>query len=212
MNRSYCSECRQYVKPEKRFSWLAFILLLGIFYLPYYWFIKTPQCPHCGSGFGAMGKDRVKVVNNFSDAAPGEVFRLKDDNPNVLRFQPERPEDYTPYGKAIGSGEPVAGTSHREETVRAFIEGRNRSLEVEYAPTEKFPEAIKVFGVWDDVKGTHRQHIGYVNAETAKEIHEKYKDLPIATELRTIYKPTQKKSPGIRMFLLRAKYPGRFEK
>jgi len=48
MDMKWCPSCEKNVTPRKRFSWLAFILLAGIFYLPYYWFIKNPQCPHCG--------------------------------------------------------------------------------------------------------------------------------------------------------------------
>jgi len=48
MDMKWCPSCENNVTPKKQFSWLALILLAGIFYLPYYWFIKKPQCPCCG--------------------------------------------------------------------------------------------------------------------------------------------------------------------
>lgn len=158
-------------------------------------------------------KEKVKVVDSFKDALPNEVFRLKEDSPNVLRFQPERQKEYTLYGQGIGSGEPVKGTSYREETCLKFIKGKNRKLEAEYASAEEeFPGAIKIMGIWEDKDGEHREHIGYADKEISKEIHEKYDNLPIDAELRTIYLPEKGKNLGIRMFLLRAKNPKRFEK
>lgn len=43
----WCVLCGRNVVPRKRFNWVAFILLLGIFYLPFYW-LQRPHCPICG--------------------------------------------------------------------------------------------------------------------------------------------------------------------
>jgi rRNA maturation endonuclease Nob1 len=50
MSKRFCTSCNQNVKGAKRkFSWFAFIICLGIFYLPYHWFIKRKIfCPMCG--------------------------------------------------------------------------------------------------------------------------------------------------------------------
>lgn len=47
----YCPNCKQMVRPVKSgFSWGVFLLCLGIFYLPYHWWIKPRKyCPICGS-------------------------------------------------------------------------------------------------------------------------------------------------------------------
>jgi len=45
----WCPFCKQWVKPAKKFSWLAFIVLLGVFYLPYFLLLKRKECPLCGS-------------------------------------------------------------------------------------------------------------------------------------------------------------------
>lgn len=157
-------------------------------------------------------RERIRVVDRFSDVEEGELFRLRTDSMGTIRFQPPRPEGFTLYGKGIGSGEPVMGTSHRPEAVTGFVWGGNRRLEVEYAPSDEFPEAIAVFGLWDDARGSHREHIGYVEAATAKEIHRTYNNLPLATELRTVYLPVGGKQAGVRMWLLRAKNPTQYLK
>jgi sarcosine oxidase delta subunit len=45
----YCPYCKRMVKPVKKFSWLAFFLCLGVFYLPYYFLFKRKECPFCGA-------------------------------------------------------------------------------------------------------------------------------------------------------------------
>ena len=160
----------------------------------------------------ASSSEPVKILDKFAEAQEGDIFRLDRDDSNVVRFRQTRPGGFTPYCGGLGSGEAVKGTSHRQPAVLAFIYGKNRRLEVEYAPTEEFPEAIAVFGLWDDATGSHREHVGYVEAYIAKEIHEQYVGLPLAAELLTIFLPQGEKQAGIRMFLLRATKPARFLK
>ena len=48
----WCNLCNRNVISQKKFNWLAFIFLAGIFYLPYYW-LKREKCPICsGDNFG----------------------------------------------------------------------------------------------------------------------------------------------------------------
>lgn len=47
MRARYCVLCERNVVPQKRFNWIMFILLFGIFYLPIYW-LARPHCPICG--------------------------------------------------------------------------------------------------------------------------------------------------------------------
>lgn len=44
----YCPDCKRNITPEKKFNWLAFIFLAGVFYLPVYW-LKKKKCPICGN-------------------------------------------------------------------------------------------------------------------------------------------------------------------
>jgi len=48
----WCNLCNRNVVPQKKFNWLVFIFLCGIFYLPVYWLQKL-KCPICGgTNFG----------------------------------------------------------------------------------------------------------------------------------------------------------------
>lgn len=49
MDIAYCPLCKRNVPRKKKFNWLVFIFLCGLFYLPYYWFIKKPECSVCGT-------------------------------------------------------------------------------------------------------------------------------------------------------------------
>jgi len=44
----YCELCNRNVEPAKKFNWLVFIFLCGLFYLLYYPF-KSKRCPICGT-------------------------------------------------------------------------------------------------------------------------------------------------------------------
>jgi rRNA maturation endonuclease Nob1 len=46
----YCESCGKIVRGVKRkFSWFTFLICLGVFYLPYHWFLKRKVfCPMCG--------------------------------------------------------------------------------------------------------------------------------------------------------------------
>jgi hypothetical protein len=47
------------VVPEKKFNWLLFIFLCGIFYLPFYWMGKA-KCPICkGTNYGPAKADQI---------------------------------------------------------------------------------------------------------------------------------------------------------
>jgi hypothetical protein len=55
----YCNLCRRNVVPEKKFNWLIFIFLCGIFYLPFYWMGKG-KCPICkGTNYGPAKADQI---------------------------------------------------------------------------------------------------------------------------------------------------------
>lgn len=44
----FCELCKRNVEPKKKFNWLVFIFLCGIFYVPYY-LLKKKTCPICGT-------------------------------------------------------------------------------------------------------------------------------------------------------------------
>jgi hypothetical protein len=51
------------VHPEKKFSWVGFIVCLGVFYLPYYFLAKKKQCPICAGREFEKKKD-VEVASS----------------------------------------------------------------------------------------------------------------------------------------------------
>lgn len=44
----YCNLCKRNVVPQKKFNWLVFIFLCGIFYIPVY-LLQKAKCPICQS-------------------------------------------------------------------------------------------------------------------------------------------------------------------
>jgi len=42
----WCNDCQRNVSPRKNFNWFAFLILLGIFYAPFY-LLQSPKCPIC---------------------------------------------------------------------------------------------------------------------------------------------------------------------
>jgi len=49
----WCNLCQRNVVPRKNFNWFAFLILLGIFYAPFY-LLQGPRCPICnGKSFGS---------------------------------------------------------------------------------------------------------------------------------------------------------------
>jgi hypothetical protein len=60
----WCNLCNRNVMPFKKFNWLIFIFLCGIFYLPVYWF-TSKKCPICqGSNFGPARADEMGKRSN----------------------------------------------------------------------------------------------------------------------------------------------------
>lgn len=56
---AYCTLCKRNVVPGKKFNWLLFIFLCGIFYLPFYWMAEK-KCPICqGTAFGPAEADKI---------------------------------------------------------------------------------------------------------------------------------------------------------
>ncbi|MCK5822686.1 MAG: hypothetical protein KAG95_01695 [Bacteroidales bacterium] len=58
----WCNLCNRNVIPTKKFNWLVFIFLCGIFYLPYYFWVQKEKCPICeGDDFGtARAEEKEK--------------------------------------------------------------------------------------------------------------------------------------------------------
>jgi len=156
-------------------------------------------------------QEDVKIIRDYNEINEDDIYRFHDDDSNVLRFKRKKPEGYTRWNEK-GKSQKVVGTSHRQEVCKKFINAKKRKVDVEYAPTEEHPSAIEVKGIWQDEEGIHNERIGYIESEISKEIYNTYDNLPIKANLATIYKPTDDKNLGIRIFLLRKKRPSKYEK
>jgi len=153
----------------------------------------------------------VKFVRDNSEVEEGDIYRFYDDDFNVIRFKRKTPEGFTRWNER-GKSQKVVGTSHRQEVCKKFINAKKRKVDVEYAPTEEHPSAIVVKGIWQDDEKIHNEKIGYIESDISQEIHNTYDNLPIKANLATIYKPTNDKNLGIRVFLLRKKRPSKYKK
>jgi len=61
---AWCNLCNRNVIPGKKFNWLLFIFLCGLFYLPIYWF-QAKKCPICqGENFGPAKAEEMGKKNN----------------------------------------------------------------------------------------------------------------------------------------------------
>jgi len=141
-------------------------------------------------------KDSVRIISSFKEHKPNEEFRLKTDKPNVIRFIQDRPKKLS---CELARSVKVSGLSYRSKIVEKFIMGKNRKIELDYEPTEKYPQAIKVLGLWEDQNGNNKEQIGYVEDEVALRIYEEFENMPIGATLWTIYKPYKGKDTSIRI-------------
>ena len=55
----WCNLCNRNVVRAKKFNWLVFIFMCGVFYLPIY-LLKRATCPICGAAnFGPAKADEM---------------------------------------------------------------------------------------------------------------------------------------------------------
>ena len=60
----WCNLCNRNIIAGKKFNWLVFFLLCGIFHVPYY-LIKKNKCPICnGDSFGPARADEIGKRNS----------------------------------------------------------------------------------------------------------------------------------------------------
>jgi hypothetical protein len=57
----HCNVCERNVTPEKKFNWLLFIFLCGIFYIPFY-ILASKKCPICSSTTFSKAQPKKKNV------------------------------------------------------------------------------------------------------------------------------------------------------
>lgn len=139
------------------------------------------------------------IIENPYDRGFDKDFRLPDDQKNVKRINQRAPAGLP---KKIEEFIPVVGIS-REDTKRNaedFIKGSYRKIELKKEPNNQFDKnAILVIGHFKQKGDEFSLKLGYLPAETAKEISDKYSDTPIKATLKVMYTPIGRKCPGIRL-------------
>jgi hypothetical protein len=127
-------------------------------------------------------------------------YRFPDDPQNMIRLQQAWPPG---IDAELVMDVHVAGISYEPNLThaRAFIAGHTRTLTLEREPTNRHDRnAIAVIGHWTAPNGgRHQGRLGYVPAETAAEIAEAYPEGPLGAKIWRLFRPSEDKSPGIRM-------------
>ena len=129
------------------------------------------------------------------DRAVGVEYRRPDDSENVIRLHAPKPAGFV---KKVFNFVPVAGVSFRQDTVNAFIRGRDRGLELRRDNSDPdHPNAVAVFGSWED-NGSQAGQLGYLPGDKAARLAT-LKPPDIGARLEALYSPTRKKGGGIRL-------------
>jgi hypothetical protein len=142
----------------------------------------------------------IVLVRNREEAPFNQDYRFSDDPPDVIRLQQAWPPG---IDAELVTGVHVAGISYEPALThaRAFIAGHTRTITLEREPTNRYDRhAIAVMGHWTAPNGgRHQGRLGYVPAETAAEIAEAYPEGPLGVKIWWLFRPSEGKSPGIRM-------------
>lgn len=129
-----------------------------------------------------------------------QEFRREGDPSHIFHINQRQPKGLP---KKIIEFVSIAGIDQSEtrDYAEDFINGTERHLELERDPANKYDlNAIKVMGIWRDNEGKeYKERIGWISAEVAKVIAKNYPGLPIAATIKTVFRPHEGKSPGIRM-------------
>ena len=128
-----------------------------------------------------------------------EEYRRDYDPQNLRRIRQSRPNG---LGNAVATFSKVAGISKGES--RHNAEAMSRAsylwLELERAPFEGHPNAIKVMGKWRDTDGTERRgQVGWVPSDLAERIAVEIPGEPLSAALVAVYQQTKGKNVGMRM-------------
>jgi len=128
-----------------------------------------------------------------------QEYRLPNDEENVIRIKQNPPSG---FGRKIFDNISVAGVSDSRysESVDGLVCGQGRRLTLQREPENQYDKnAVAVIAAWTS-EGTERTgQIGYLPKEAAREIAEKYAELPIGASLHILYMRTSEKSAGLRI-------------
>jgi len=120
------------------------------------------------------------------------------DNANVIRIDEDAPNG---FDVCLAWECRVAGVTHREADVEAFVTGSNQHLDLVREPDNPVSAiAIKVTGEWDDGVGKRcSAQLGYLPAEVAQIVAGSAPKANLAAALRDMFIPVPGKGAGIRL-------------
>jgi hypothetical protein len=120
------------------------------------------------------------------------------DNANVIRIDEDAPDG---FDVCLAWECRVAGVTHREADVEAFVTGSNQHLDLVREPANPVSAiAIKVMGKWDDGAGKRcAAQLGYLPAEVAQIVAGSAHKANLAAALRDMFVPVPGKGAGIRL-------------
>lgn len=146
----------------------------------------------------------ITLCESYNDVENDVPFRLVDDQDNVIRIKQTYPIDKKWDIIEERQFINVAGVSYRQDEVISFIAGTSRQIKLQRVPSDEYPHAIAVFGMWSDAQGkTNKQQLGYVPDEEAEDIADtigKQADCQIVGKLIKMFIPTNTaKTAGLRI-------------
>lgn len=146
----------------------------------------------------SRGADRpAPIIADPSNRQPHQDFRLPKDPPHVIRIHQDSPGYVADKLFDIVN---VEVFSHPRITTVAesFIAGTHREIELKRDtnhPVDSY--ATEVIGLWHDQNRVlHRDRIGWLPAEVAKEIADRHKEVQLTARVHTLYRP-HRSSPGM---------------
>lgn len=153
------------------------------------------------------------VVATALEAERNTDYRLPDDPPYIIRINQSWPAGIRGNICPELSGEkqfpesiPVAGVTHRADTLRAMIDGTDRRVELLRDPeNRRDPTAIKVLGHWRAGDGgEHFDQLGWIPAELAHAIARRFPHATLGARIARLSRAHDDKPPAIRINIGRA--------
>lgn len=148
--------------------------------------------------FHILGKPYIRAAPIKKKPKPGQDYRRPNDSEYTIRVDMPRP---TGYSRRLHDWVPIAGVSYRQPAVIAFIAGRDRQLILQPDPNNPAsPDAIAVYGQWQQNDQQHTELLGYLPHETREELTKELGQTPdISAQLLAMFAPQKGQSAGVRL-------------
>lgn len=146
-----------------------------------------------------MARLKFLHVDDETEAAPGEFYKLPTDSDSYLRVRPEWPAKAT----MIVHDCSVAGVSRdgRDLALTRWMLGKNRSLELRRDTRNRHDKhAVEVYARWTGWLFPNRVMIGYIPKSESKDVASAMAKHHVQAWPKTVFPATEPgRSPGLRM-------------